>query len=88
MPAPVLWLLQSHRREPLRRCWIDHPYGEEEITRLEDELLPAMESFLALINAIDQLLREVQAEQEAEAELERAAMAAAGAESSTVLMPL
>jgi hypothetical protein len=49
MPARVLWLLQSHRREPLRRCWIDHPYGEEEITRLEDELLPAMESFLARI---------------------------------------
>ena len=45
----LLWLLQSHRREPLRRCWIDHPYGEEEITRLEDELLPAMESFLARI---------------------------------------
>jgi hypothetical protein len=42
----LLWLLQSHRREPLRRCWIDHPYREEEITRLEDELLPAMESVL------------------------------------------
>jgi len=45
----LLWLLQSHRRKPLRRCWIDHPYGEEEITRLEDELLPAMENFLARI---------------------------------------
>ena len=33
-----LWLLQSHRREHLGRCWIDHPYGEEEITRLEDGL--------------------------------------------------
>ena len=31
-----LWLLSRHQREPLRRCWIDHPYGEEEITRLED----------------------------------------------------
>jgi hypothetical protein len=37
----LLWLLQSHQREPLRRCWIDHPYEEEERTRLEDELLPA-----------------------------------------------
>jgi hypothetical protein len=74
----LLWLLQSHRREPLRRCWIDHPYGEEEITRLEDELLPAMESFLARIDAIDQRLREAQEEQEAQFELERAAMAAAG----------
>ena len=72
------WRLQSHRREPLRRCWIDHPYGEEEITRLEDELLPAMESFLARIDAIDQQLREAEAEQEAQVELERAAMAAAG----------
>ena len=43
------WLLQSHQREPLRRCWIDHPYGEEEITRLEDELLPAMQTFLERI---------------------------------------
>jgi len=25
------------------RPWIDHPYGEEEITLLEEELLPAME---------------------------------------------
>ena len=45
----LLWLLQRHRREPLRRCWIDHPYGEEEITRLKDELLLAMESFLERI---------------------------------------
>ena len=86
--SSLLWLLQSHRREPLRRCWIDHHYGEEEITRLEDELLPAMESFLARIGANDQQLREVQAEQEAQVELEQAAIAAAGAESSAVLVPL
>jgi hypothetical protein len=61
----LLWLLQIHRRDPLKRCWIDHPDGEEEITQLEDELLPAMESFLARIDAIDQPLREAQAEQEA-----------------------
>ena len=85
----LLWLLQSYqRRVPLRRCWIDHPYGEEEITRLEDELLPAMESFLARIDAIDQQLREAQEEQEAQFELERAAIAAAGAEPSVVLVPL
>jgi hypothetical protein len=73
----LLSMLQSHRREPLRRCWIDHPYGEEEITRLEDELFPAMESFLALIldavfrvaGAIDQQHREAEAEHEAEVEL-------------------
>lgn len=83
----LLWLLQSHRREPLKRCWIDHPYGEEEITRLEDELLPAMESFLPRMDAIDQQLREAQEEQEAQVELERAAIAAAGAEPSAVLVP-
>jgi len=49
---------------------------------------PAMESFLARIDAIDQQLREAQEEQEAQVELERAAIAAAGAESSAVLMPL
>jgi hypothetical protein len=84
----LLWLLRSHQLEPLRRCWIDHPYGEEEITRLEDELLPAMESFLARIDAIDQQLREAQEKQEAQVELERAAIAPAGAESSAVLVPL
>ena len=47
-----------------------------------------MESFLARIDAIDQQLREAQAEQEALIELERAAIAAAGAESSAVLVPL
>jgi hypothetical protein len=92
----LLWLLRSHQREPLRRCWIDHPYGEEEITRLEDELLPVMESFLSRIVdvvfreaiAIDQQLREAQEEQKAQFELERAAIAAAGAEASAVLVPL
>jgi hypothetical protein len=57
-------------------------------TRLEDELLPAMESFLARIDAIDQQRRETQEEQEAQVELERAAMAAAGAGASGVLVPL
>jgi hypothetical protein len=47
-----------------------------------------MESFLARIDAIDQQLREAQAEQEAQVELERAAIAAAGAEPSAVLVPL
>ena len=84
----LLLFLQSHRREPLRRCWIDHTHGEEEITRLEDELLPAMESFLARIDVIDQQLREAQEEQEAQVELERSAMAAAGAGASGVLVTL
>ena len=32
-------LLFSEGR-PLRRTWIEHPYGEEEITLLEEEVLP------------------------------------------------
>ena len=73
---------QAHPGHPqrLKRCWIDHPDREEEITRLEDELLAAMESFLERIDAIDLQLREAQEEQEAQVELERAVIAAAGAE--------
>jgi hypothetical protein len=55
-----------------------------------------MESFLSRIVdvvfreaiAIDQQLREAQEEQKAQFELERAAIAAAGAEASAVLVPL
>ena len=25
------WILYNHRHQPINRCWIDHPYGEEEI---------------------------------------------------------
>jgi len=27
---------------PLRRTWIEQPYGEEEITLLEEEVIPAL----------------------------------------------
>ena len=83
MVAAARWSLRGWR---VRRCWIDLPYGEEEITRLEDELLPAMESFLARIDSIDQQLREAQEEQEAQVEIEQSAIAAEGAESSAVLV--
>jgi len=49
-------LLRTHRGKPIRRLWIDHPYGEEEITLLEEELIPAMEQFLARIHEIDAAL--------------------------------
>jgi hypothetical protein len=52
--------------------WIDHPYGEEEITLLEEELIPAMEQFLARIQEIDAAL---EAAHEAEIERVQAAMA-------------
>jgi hypothetical protein len=51
-------------------CWIDHAYGEEVITWLGEELLPALENLMARIVdavfreavAIDQQLREAQEE--------------------------
>lgn len=43
------------------RPWIDHPYGEEEIALLEEELLPAMAMFLTQVEAID---RAIEADQE------------------------
>jgi len=39
--SALLWILRSHQSRSIRRYWIDHPYGEEEITLLEEELLPA-----------------------------------------------
>ena len=42
----ISWVLRTHGGRPLRRTWIDQPYGEEELTGLEQELLPAMAGFL------------------------------------------
>jgi hypothetical protein len=66
----IEWILISHtaRGRLVARPWIDHPYGEEEITLLEEELLPAMDRFLSRIEEIDQQLEEAQ-EQEAAAVL-------------------
>ena len=48
---------QLLRRDlPLRRTWIEQPYGEEEITLLEEEVLPAIAQCLARIDAIDSAL--------------------------------
>ena len=45
---------QLLRRDlPLRRTWSEQPYGEEEITLLEEEVLPAIAQCLARIDAID-----------------------------------
>jgi len=46
---------------PLRRSWMDRPYGEEEITLLEEEVLPALKSCLARIGGLDeQILSEME----------------------------
>ncbi|MFZ0406687.1 MAG: hypothetical protein WAM11_01055 [Cyanobium sp.] len=68
----VVRILRCHRGKPIRRLWIDHPYGEEEITLLEEELIPAMEQFLSRIQEIDAAL---EAAKEAEIEWVQAAMA-------------
>ena len=68
------WLLRRYAGQPLRRTWIDHPYGEEEITRLVDEVMPAMEAFLRRLQEID---AELLAAQDAEIAAWEAAMAKA-----------
>jgi hypothetical protein len=41
---------------PLRRTWIEQPYGEEEITLLEEDVIPAIQQCLARIDELDQRL--------------------------------
>jgi hypothetical protein len=38
---------------PLHRSWISHPYGEEEITLLEEEVLPVIAACLERVREID-----------------------------------
>ena len=49
-------VLMLRRDLPLRRTWSEQPYGEEEITLLEEEVLPAIAQCLARIDAIDSAL--------------------------------
>ena len=72
--SALRWLLVRTEGQPLRRTWIDQPYGEEELTRLEQEVLPAMEGFLQRLQEID---AELLAAQDAEAEALQAAEAEA-----------
>ena len=53
-------ILQGSEGRPLRRTWIEHPYGEEEITLLEEEVLPALQHCLQRVNEIDAALQEEQ----------------------------
>jgi hypothetical protein len=36
-------ILLGHAGRPLRRSWMDRPYGKEELARLEEEVLPAIQ---------------------------------------------
>jgi hypothetical protein len=49
-------ILRRRRGLPLRRTWIEQPYGEEEITLLEEEVIPAIQQCLARIDELDQRL--------------------------------
>ncbi len=49
-------ILQRSQGQPLRRPWIEQPYGEEEVTLLEEEVMPAIERCLARVKELDQRL--------------------------------
>ncbi len=67
-------ILLRRRGLPLRRTWIEQPYGEEEITLLEEEVIPAIQQCLARIDELDGKL---QAQQDAEVALLHAQRSAA-----------
>ena len=70
----------------MRRTWIEFPYGEEEITLLEEEELPAIQQCLQRVDAIDAALQE---EQEARIAIEQLRQELAGdARGSDALMLL
>jgi hypothetical protein len=56
-------ILRRRRGLPLRRTWIEQPYGEEEITLLEEKVIPAIQQCLARVEELD---GELQAQQDAE----------------------
>lgn len=49
-------ILLLRRGLPLRRTWIEQPYGEEEITLLEEEVIPAFQQCLARVDDLDERL--------------------------------
>jgi len=56
-------ILLLRRGLPLRRSWIEQPNGEEEITLLGEEVIPAIQQCLARVDELDGKL---QAQQDAE----------------------
>jgi hypothetical protein len=65
-------ILLRRRGLPLRRTWIEQPYGEEEITLLEEEVIPAIQQCLARVDELDErLLAEQELMQRCELELQR-----------------
>jgi hypothetical protein len=65
-------ILLRRRGLPLRRTWIEQPYGEEEITLLEEEVIPAIRQSLARVDELDErLLAQQELLQRCELELQR-----------------
>ena len=58
---------------PLRRTWIEQPYGEEEITLLEEEVIPAIQQCLARVDELDGKLQAQQDAKVARLQAERSA---------------
>jgi hypothetical protein len=50
----------------VRRTWIEQPYGEKEITILEEEVIPAIQQCLVRIDELD---GDLMAQQDAEVAL-------------------
>ena len=68
-------ILQLRRGLPLRRTWIEQPYGEEEITLLEEEVIPAIQQCLKRVDELDErLLAEQELLQRCQLEAEREAL--------------
>ncbi|MEA5416197.1 hypothetical protein [Synechococcus sp. BA-132 BA5] len=70
-------ILLLRRGLPLRRTWIEQPYGEEEITLLEEEeVIPAIQQCLARVDELDgRLLAQQELLQRCRLEADREALA-------------
>ncbi|MFM7754144.1 MAG: hypothetical protein ACKO58_07105 [Cyanobium sp.] len=66
-------ILLRRRGVPLRRTWIEQPYGEEEITLLEEEVIPAIQQCLARVDELDERLLAQQDAEVARLQAERSA---------------
>ena len=70
-------ILLRRRGLSLRRSWIEQPYGEEEITLLEEEVIPAIQQCLARVDELDErLLAQQELLQRCQLEADREALGA------------
>jgi hypothetical protein len=68
-------ILLRRRGLPLRRTWIEQSYGEEVITLLEEEVIPAIQQCLARVDELDErLLAQQELMQRCQLEADREAL--------------